>query len=218
MFRFVSGKEQNIWLDTGTTRLVKYMFIYTFTGYWFACYLYATSNFKAKDRLSVFVLSILYTLSGYFGVGIISTFEYSLFRMINYYCLIMTGGRLSPLTGSLVVTRQRFCLGYYVFSFCFCEISATSVLRLGKRRRYQEFLKATSNYMRKNRIFGALRQKITSILHFNWYYNENEKLENIFEDATDELWDEVVYRRIENCFKMVVPRSFAVTVGNTLRI
>lgn len=61
--------------------------------------------------------------------------------------------------------------------------------------------------MRKNRIFGELRQKITAILHFNWYYNENEKLEHIFEDATDELWDEVVYRRIENCFKVVV--SFA---------
>lgn len=62
---------------------------------------------------------------------------------------------------------------------------------------------ATSNYMRKNRIFGELRDNIASILHFNWYYNENEQLENIFEDATDELWDEVVYKRIENCFKMV---------------
>lgn len=95
MFRFVSGKEQNIWLDPGTTRLVKYVFIYAFTGYWFSCYLYATSNFGAEfSRLSQFVHSVLYTLSGYFGVGIISTFEYDLFRMINYYCLIMTGGPL----------------------------------------------------------------------------------------------------------------------------
>lgn len=88
----MSGKEQNIWLNPGTTRLVKYIFIYAYTGYWYACYLHATSNFGAEDRPTEFFQSILYTLSGYFGVGIISTFEYDLFRMINYYCLVMTGG------------------------------------------------------------------------------------------------------------------------------
>lgn len=41
------------------------------------------------------------------------------------------------------------------------------------------------------------------MLNFNWYYNENEKLEDILEDATPELWEEVVYSRIEHSLKMV---------------
>lgn len=93
-----------------------------------------------------------------------------------------------------------------MFSYYYSSLCATYILNLEKRKLYRNYYSSMVIRMRVNKLSLHLTHELTRMLQFWWYSNRKEELtetDGILKDATKELKDKIIKRRIMECFKRV---------------
>lgn len=126
-----------------------------------------------------FTDALYYTISSLFLTAMSNTVEYVLHEVIVIH-LVMN-------------------IGYYLFSFCFAELCATFLVRQQDKLKYKEYIRASQMYLVRNKIPAHLKQQVSEIRQFHWFYSQNTVVfgrRSILRDAPDYLKEKIIQKRI----------------------
>lgn len=102
---------------------------------------------------SPFIRTLYYMFTTSLLMSIEKTYMYNITDMLAHFCIVTCS--------------------YFIFSFSFAEICATFILRQQEKTKYLEFIAAMNFYMHRNKLSGALRQRVGKIMQFKWVYNKS---------------------------------------------
>lgn len=101
---------------------------------------------------SAFLLSLDYTASRLLSLTWGHNYAYSIPDIIMEYFVTL--------------------LGYYLFSFCFAELAACSVLQLEIRNKYQRYIKGLKFFATRTKIPAQLKNFMYDMVKCHWCYNK----------------------------------------------
>ncbi|GJQ67379.1 hypothetical protein Trydic_g8265 [Trypoxylus dichotomus] len=157
---------------------------------WFAYYQNTTrhifNNTDESERSTDFMISIGYAISLMLGLTDTAIYSYTL--------------------TDIILGMFATFIGYYIFSFCFSELAACTVIYLQENNDFQEFLKTLKVFNSNPDVPSFLKKNMYDMTICEWHYSKRHAISGptgILSDAPDNLKKSILYQRIVDCLLMV---------------
>ncbi|KAI4458789.1 cyclic nucleotide-gated cation channel subunit a [Holotrichia oblita] len=209
VFWVIQHAELNVWIGYIQIRLVKYFLLFSYSIYFASCVMYGITCYSECDpygwlSYNVAIRTLLYPnmTTTKRATTFLLSLDYTATRLLS-----LTWGHTYAYSISDIILEHFTTLwGYYLFSFCFAELAACSVLQLEVRVTYQKYIKDLKNFASKTRIPSYLKKFMYNMVTCNWHYNRRYQItgpDSIIKDMPENLKTEILTNRIIRCLKSV---------------
>ncbi|GJQ83461.1 hypothetical protein Trydic_g8587 [Trypoxylus dichotomus] len=214
VIRILKHLESLFVVDMRIVTVIKYVFLYVCSIYWFTCvthgvsaydstqtnwYVYTLQLFmNTSEGKNRFLSSLVVTVAAYMNYGPTGFFFYTLYDIWFYLVIILCG--------------------HILFSYGLCELIARAVSKYENERTSMTYLQALHNEASQYKIDASVHARVLNFLSFHYSVSEGCQIsgeDSIFSSAPNELRNEIVRHRIIHCLKKVP--LFADASDNLLR-
>ncbi|KAK9693396.1 hypothetical protein QE152_g34225 [Popillia japonica] len=212
VFLLIQRAELNVWIGYIRIRLVKYFLLFSYSIYFASCVVYGTTCFWKCSRYgwmsyNAAIYSLIYPNSTGFkkATQFLLSLDYTATRILS----LTWGHTYSYSVGDIILEYFLILWGYYLFSFCFAELAACTVLQLEVRVMYQQYIKDLKNFAFRSiggRIPPELKRFMYNMVRCHWDYNRRYQItgkNSIINDMPENLKDDILTCRIIRCLKSV---------------
>ncbi|XP_063895224.1 uncharacterized protein LOC135118099 isoform X1 [Helicoverpa armigera] len=204
--------------------LIKFGLVFIIFSYWSGCLLYLFACPRKLCRENTWMSQLIYWETKVFMTNE-ARHESPMKTSFLFGTSVFTGfgsSEVAPGEQDLLITVMLFVLGTYLVVYYTAKICASYLLATQRKLKFKESMRELFYFLSVNHVSGKIKARVKKFFCVQWYYNHAVSTEEIFEDMSTNIQQEVLSIEMVETLRFcplfrVHNRDFLQTVASNTR-